>query len=111
MKLLAGILALTVLFLSVQPAFALFVRQMETTCCGGCCAGEENRPVAGFPFQNDCDDQCNPFMSCCSCIHCSENLSISNPALPEFKGADLPSVREQVSCSFYADFWHPPRMA
>lgn len=99
-----------VLLLAAQPAIATMAHEEKTECCGGCCPGEEDKQASDLPLQSNCSDNCNPFLSCCSCLNCAINLPIPSFLVPVVKGALLPAFEEQVSDPFHPDCWHPPRM-
>lgn len=110
MKCMGFILALVVLFLSVQPAFALLKEKQETECAGGCCQQEEEVPAEDGPVDDNCGNQCNPLLACSTC----------GGFLPNFISLDIATIVNQVAkhapgtqgvySQFSPDFWQPPKL-
>src|SRR5690348_8889493 len=70
MKIIAGILALIVLVLSVQPALADFKKDEKTessSCSSHCCGDESEVPAEKEQPGDPCSDFCNPFLKCGGC--------------------------------------------
>jgi len=110
MKIFAFIMAFVVLFLSVQPALALFEKKQKTECCSGCCQKDENTPKKEQPTKSPCNDNCNPFQSCGACVGYTIDFPTLNLYEPFSKGAKLAIVTQQVFSQFSPDFWQPPKI-
>ena len=111
MKVFASIMAFIVLFLSVQPAFALFDKMQKTECCSGCSQEDNDTPKQEQPAKNNPSNNCNPFQSCGACIGYTVGFPALNVFVPVFKEAKLATVTQQVYSQFSPDFWQPPKIA
>ncbi|MBS1616201.1 MAG: hypothetical protein JST06_08815 [Bacteroidetes bacterium] len=111
MRLISAILALLVLFLTVQPVCAdcLPTPQTESCCDEGC--AKEQTPSKGHEPEGHCK-ACNPFQSC-GCCPGSVVVPMVSRLLPEAVVFD-PATEEGVVVMHLVeapvtDFWQPPR--
>ena len=111
MKWLSTILAIFVLFLSVQPMCAASISTVQVDAC---CADDDCKEESSdTPKEKDCKG-CNPFQSCACCamgvvvplqgftphaIMLSHTSRVWSQHLPHFPAA------------VYGDFWQPPKIA
>jgi hypothetical protein len=109
MKVFASIMAFVVLFLSVQPALALFEKKQKAECCSGCYHKDSGTPKKEQPTKNTSNNFCNPFQSCGSCVGYTPDFSIISVFEP-FEGAKSAIVTQQAFSQFSSDFWQPPKI-
>ena len=118
MKLVASILAILILFLTVQPILAhqSYIAQKENLTSDNCCSGEEETCKHQDKSQkqddtNQCcnNGHCNPFEICACCYYIS---SIK----PVFYISNFLQIKEKVRLtkdkilsSYIQDFWQPPK--
>lgn len=112
MKILASILALFVLFLSVQPALALLTPKQQAECCGGCCQKVPETPKQEQPSNNNCQDtNCNPFLSCGCCIGYTvafHSFIVQQPLIIKSQSVVL---NEHGKSEFFSKCWQPPKIS
>jgi hypothetical protein len=111
LKPISAILAILILFLSVQPVcIAAQPVAIEEACCANGCVEED----AGNPEHEKGCNGCNPFQSC-SCCTASvivPQAGIGIPVMiPEFAAASWEQVDVDLVETALADFWQPPRRA
>ncbi len=109
MKLVAFLLAVMVLFLSVQPAIASLQENSATQCGGGCCK-EEAAPLTGAPATDDCGSGCNPLLGCSTCggyLFANEQVAVAARMIMK---PELPAHSPGTYSQFCVDVWQPPRL-
>ena|SRR5687767_899325 len=111
MKIMAGIMAFIVLFLTVQPAFAEAFKTEETACSSHCCGDEAETPAEEEQSEDPCSDFCNPLLKCGSCAATTMEFFSFSLTEPEI-GSSLKTIfSNKIHSHFSADFWQPPRLA
>lgn len=112
MKVLASIVAFVVLFLSVEPAFALLQNKESTECCGGSCHEDTDSQKQGpSSTDNSQDNNCNPFQSCGNSI-CNFTVPFSFFSINKhlFYSNNFTLFSENFLSQFAPDFWQPPKI-
>ena len=115
MRILACILAFTVLFLACKPGVEIVLSSCDSnvSCCVDSCIpfssadNEQHESERG-----DCTgNSCNPFQSCGTSFIVNNtelqstnlNVLVSNSRTFNYK--------DNIHSQFSTDFWHPPRIA
>ena len=112
MKLVAGILALIVLFLAVQPAFSFIKASTEQSACADtCCGNEAELPSNEGQPDDPCSDFCNPLLKCGACAASTIEFIgfIIDKPTPEISRHI--TFAQAVFSQFAPDFWQPPKIA
>jgi hypothetical protein len=111
MKIVAYILALTVVFLSVKPGIDTLVSTSGTSSCYSNTSCHISVEKSDTEFPNDSQDNeiCNPFQSCCPCLLEIANLHVPENERSEISTEDLFFYESFLASQFIADFWQPPQ--
>ena len=109
MKFAGFLLAIMVLFLSVQPVMASMQETEEASCAGGCCKQDQHEEET--PSKDPCGSNCNPLLACSSYAGYFSINSYGN-TVPFIKiKSPSASLTQDTYSSFSADFWQPPRFS
>ena len=113
MKAFSAILAILILFLTMQPMLISANYMANNKTVDKCCLDKENasKKKDKESNKNCCNDgHCdNPFLSCANCFFLNIDNSFSVVKVNTF----IKKVRltnDKVSSSYIQDFWHPPQI-
>jgi hypothetical protein len=103
-------MAFVVLFLSVQPAFALLQKKETAECCNSCTSDTDTQKKDQPAKENSENSDCNPLQSCGKSI-CGFTTSFSsfNIKEPVVYTNHFISFSDIFRSEFSSDFWHPPK--
>lgn len=114
MKLIAGILALIVLVLTIQPVLANFKKAekaQKSTCSSHCCSDDAELPADEEDSDDPCSDFCNPFLKCGGCAASTMEFLNFSLQKPDETCAGYIISTQRVYSQFAPDFWQPPKLA
>lgn len=111
MKIVAYILALTVVFLSVKPGMDVLVSSPGISSCysNTACHITADGSDTDLPTDSQEPEICNPFQSCCPCLLEVADLSVPENERSEISTKDLFFYESFIASQFIADFWQPPQ--
>ena len=113
MKLIAGLLALFVLYMSVQPEIDAILSLANTECCSSdhCSAIAEQRASEEDQDDNCCGNGwCNPFLTCCAGMGIALNFTTLEILVFESSVEKIGGYESAVQSQFAPDFWQPPKI-
>ena len=93
----------------MTPAMELIDFNSDTSCCIiSCFADSQEQPSQND--KNDCNDLCNPFLSCSNCF----GFTISPFAIlaekPDFIKLDFTDYQSPPPVRYIYSIWHPPKL-
>jgi len=107
MKILSFILTFYILALNVEPILTLIEIGYEDGCCSTILSdGIENQEED----EDGCNDLCNPFLSCSSCLGCP--IPISALYLEPFENYTIQSIFYEsfTILKYVGAIWQPPKI-
>jgi hypothetical protein len=117
MKIFTAILAILILFLTVQPAvshLSFSVQKENEITAHKCCPGKQKIHSSKHNPQqeknNNCcnNGHCNPLLPCAYCYFIVLDKPVfSNPFFLK-QTENLRLVNDKILSSYIQDFWHPP---
>ncbi|WP_235298466.1 hypothetical protein [Portibacter marinus] len=113
MRLVAFILAITVVFLAFKPGMTLLSQcETEIACCTDTCEPFSMTTNDEKPADQGCNgNSCNPFQSCgSSFVFTAEKLALPSTN-PGFSTESNFSYQFNHLSQFATDFWQPPQLA
>ena len=80
-------------------------------CCSHTCDGDDTKSNNGNEEDRGCNDLCNPFMSCSSCVGFTVPLfEVKTPVMTELLELILALEREHTNSVSFS-IWNPPRLS
>ncbi|HLW07179.1 MAG TPA: DUF6660 family protein [Marinilabiliaceae bacterium] len=109
-KILSIILSIYIIALNVQPIMDMVDLGNEDICIASIHNSDaENQQ----PTENDedgCDDLCNPFMSCTTCLGCTVPVAILFSEPFENHEIQLTFYKNFHSLQYSGSIWQPPKI-
>lgn len=109
MKILSIVLSVYILALVFLPILELGGKGTQTQSCASSCSivlDGKNSPSN----DNGCDDICNPFMSCCTCLGYSITENILSGEMPKTPNSVDTFYSQIIFSPFSHSIWHPPQL-
>lgn len=117
MKLLSAIVAILILFLTMQPVLSNlhWVALKETKAVDNCCKDNHKAQAPKKKQENDngcCNNkQCdNPFLACANCAFINRDESFFLFHRVFMPAEKIRLVDDNALSSYTEDFWHPPEI-
>ncbi len=115
MRFFTYILAVFVLFLSVEPGIAsVFMPQQDICSCDNHCtpvSGKKDKREKGKKNPDQGCANCNPFQSCGNCIGYNIPQNLLNTGLIYYISSRQFLFNVHADSPFAFDFWHPPKIS
>lgn len=112
MKVLTYILALTVIFLSVEPGIDAipFSSDNQKTCCSSSkCSPISDKQNSDNNSDKEENGMCNPFQACGSCSLLCLTMPFQSLLNPEISTEQFFEYKSFIPSQFITDFWQPPK--